>query len=87
METEKKQLAEVINSYLSMLKECGVSYDDFELIMDYCQSLNKVLMHNGLRLIIDDLVYQSTYYNELDVIFYIEHNDILNRMTYYCSLV
>lgn len=87
METETKQLAEVINSYLSMLKECGVLYDDLQLIMHYCQSLNRFLKNDGLRLMIEDLLYQLTHYTELDIIFYVEQNDILNRIAYYCSLI
>jgi hypothetical protein len=85
--TKDIKLGEVIKSYLSMLKECGVTYDDLQLILEYCQSLNKIVRNDGLKIMIDNLVHQLTYYSELDVIFYIENNDILNRIEYYCSLV
>lgn len=75
------QLLKLINSQLC------ITADDVELLVDYCQSLNKYLKNRGLELLLNDLLYQLAYYSEPDVVLFVENNDVLRRIVYYCSLV
>jgi len=81
------QLVKLINSQLMLIAECGITYDDIELILDYCQSLNKYLKNKGLEMLCSDLLYQLSYHTEPDVILFVENNDVIRRIVYFCSLV
>lgn len=80
---ESKSLVKLIN----VIEECGVSFEDIEHILYYCQSLNTYLNNKGLQLLINELEYYITYSFEHDIILFVENNDILRRVLYFCSLV
>lgn len=81
-----QSVVDTIHKQLTIMCECGETRDDIQVLLDKCQLLNRHLQNRGLTLLTDEMSHYLQYDSELDVLVFMEKNDIVRRIRYYCQL-